>query len=87
MVCRLSLRCSLHPVCVRDCLPQVPISIVYRKDAVKLDGSDNLLLYGYGSYEICIDPWFSSDRLSLLNRGFVMAIGHIRGGGEMGRLW
>ncbi|KAG1666918.1 hypothetical protein FOA52_005978 [Chlamydomonas sp. UWO 241] len=66
---------------------KVPISIVYKKDAVKLDGTDNCLLYGYGSYEICIDPWFSSDRLSLLNRGFVFAIGHIRGGGEMGRLW
>ncbi|MED6119599.1 hypothetical protein PIB30_013236 [Stylosanthes scabra] len=65
----------------------IPISIVYRKDLVKLDGSDPLLLYGYGSYEICVDPGFRSSRLSLLDRGFVYAIAHIRGGGEMGRPW
>ncbi|KAJ7942599.1 Prolyl oligopeptidase family protein [Quillaja saponaria] len=66
---------------------QIPISIIYRKDLVKLDGSDPLLLYGYGSYEICIDPGFSKSRLSLLDRGFIYAIAHIRGGGEMGRQW
>lgn len=66
---------------------QVPISIVYRKDFVKLDGSDPLLLYGYGSYEICIDPSFKASRLSLLDRGIIYAIAHIRGGGEMGRQW
>ncbi|KAG8365725.1 hypothetical protein BUALT_Bualt17G0001800 [Buddleja alternifolia] len=66
---------------------QVPISIVYRKDLVKLDGSDPLLLYGYGSYEVCIDPYFKASRLSLLDRGFVFAVAHIRGGGEMGRPW
>jgi oligopeptidase B len=66
---------------------QIPISLVYRKNLVKLDGSDPLLLYGYGSYEICIDPSFSASRLSLLDRGFIFAIGHIRGGGEMGRPW
>ncbi|CAK9143073.1 unnamed protein product [Ilex paraguariensis] len=66
---------------------QIPISIVYRKNLVKLDGSDPLLLYGYGSYEICIDPDFKASRLSLLDRGFVYAIAHIRGGGEMGRQW
>lgn len=65
----------------------VPISIVYRKDLVKLDGSDPLLLYGYGSYEICVDPSFKASRLSLLDRGFIYAIAHIRGGGEMGRKW
>ncbi|KAK7280658.1 hypothetical protein RJT34_25724 [Clitoria ternatea] len=65
----------------------IPISIVYRKDLVKLDGSDPLLLYGYGSYEACIDPGFKSARLSLLDRGFVYAIAHVRGGGEMGRQW
>ncbi|KAE9589289.1 hypothetical protein Lal_00000113 [Lupinus albus] len=65
----------------------VPISIVYRKDLVKLDGSDPLLLYGYGSYEVCVDPGFKSSRLSLLDRGFIYAIAHIRGGGEMGRQW
>ncbi|XP_008802769.1 protease 2 [Phoenix dactylifera] len=67
--------------------PRVPISIVYRKDLVKLDGSDPLLLYGYGSYEACIDPSFKASRLSLVDRGFIFAIAHIRGGGEMGRQW
>lgn len=66
---------------------QIPLSIVYRKDLVKLDGSDPLLLYGYGSYEACIDPSFKTSRLSLLDRGFIYAIAHIRGGGEMGRQW
>ncbi|KAK9274711.1 hypothetical protein L1049_021962 [Liquidambar formosana] len=66
---------------------QIPISIVYRKNLVKLDGSDPLLLYGYGSYEVSIDPSFRASRLSLLDRGFIYAIGHIRGGGEMGRQW
>ncbi|KAL5763571.1 hypothetical protein ACOSP7_019835 [Xanthoceras sorbifolium] len=66
---------------------QIPISIVYQKNLVKLDGSDPLLLYGYGSYEICIDPSFKASRLSLLDRGFIYAIAHIRGGGEMGRQW
>ncbi|PQP98381.1 Peptidase S9A/B/C oligopeptidase N-terminal beta-propeller [Prunus yedoensis var. nudiflora] len=66
---------------------QIPISIVYRKDLIKLDGSDPLLLYGYGSYEVCIDPSFKASRLSLLNHGFIYAIAHIRGGGEMGRQW
>ncbi|XP_057796875.1 uncharacterized protein LOC131012924 isoform X1 [Salvia miltiorrhiza] len=66
---------------------QIPISIVYRKDLVKLDGSDPLLLYGYGSYEVCIDPYFKPSRLSLLDRGFIFAVAHVRGGGEMGRPW
>ncbi|KAL5828317.1 hypothetical protein ACOSQ4_020114 [Xanthoceras sorbifolium] len=66
---------------------QIPISIVYQKNLVKLDGSDPLLLYGYGSYEICIDPSFKASRLSLLDRGFIYAVAHIRGGGEMGRQW
>ncbi|XP_072966850.1 uncharacterized protein [Typha angustifolia] len=66
---------------------KIPISILYRKNAVKLDGSDPLLLYGYGSYEICIDPSFKASRLSLVDRGFIFAIAHIRGGGEMGRQW
>jgi oligopeptidase B len=64
----------------------VPISIVYRKDLV-LDGSAPCMLYGYGSYEIPIDPAFSHTRLNLLERGFVFAIAHVRGGGEMGRPW
>ncbi|KAA8541449.1 hypothetical protein F0562_025412 [Nyssa sinensis] len=66
---------------------QIPISIVYQKNLVKLDGSDPLLLYGYGSYEVCIDPSFKATRLSLLDRGVIYAIAHIRGGGEMGRQW
>ncbi|XP_075507094.1 uncharacterized protein LOC142543615 [Primulina tabacum] len=66
---------------------QIPISMVYRKDLVKFDGSDPLLLYGYGSYEACIDPYFKASRLSLLDRGFIFAVAHVRGGGEMGRPW
>ena len=65
---------------------QIPISIVY-KNTTALDGTAPCLLYGYGSYEICIEPSFSNARLSLLDRGFVYAIAHIRGGGEMGRTW
>ncbi|MDA0568551.1 MAG: S9 family peptidase [Bacteroidetes bacterium] len=65
---------------------QVPVSIVYRKD-VKMDGSSPLLLYAYGSYGYSMDPGFSSTRLSLLDRGFVYAMAHIRGGSEMGRNW
>ncbi|KAF5841230.1 hypothetical protein DUNSADRAFT_13875 [Dunaliella salina] len=66
---------------------KVPISLVYRKGLAKLDGNDPLLLNGYGSYEISNDPYFSSNRLSLLDRGWVFAMAHIRGGGEMGRYW
>ncbi|PWZ16067.1 Protease 2 [Zea mays] len=66
---------------------QVPMSILYRNDLVKLDGSDPMLLYGYGSYEICIDPSFRGSRFSLVDRGFIYVIAHIRGGGEMGRKW
>jgi oligopeptidase B len=65
---------------------EVPISLVYQKDFVR-DGASPLLLYGYGAYGHSIDPRFSSDRLSLLDRGFVFAIAHIRGGAEMGELW
>jgi len=65
---------------------KIPISIVYR-NGVKLDGSAPLLLYGYGSYGISIPPTFSSTRLSLLDRGVIFAIGHIRGGGELGEEW
>jgi len=62
---------------------KVPMSMVYRK-GVKLDGSAPLLLYGYGSYGYSIPPTFSSTRLSLLDRGVIFVIGHIRGGGDMG---
>ncbi len=65
---------------------RVPISVVAHRDTPR-DGTAPCLLYGYGSYEISIDPSFSVARLSLLDRGFVYAIAHIRGGGEMGRRW
>ena len=65
---------------------RIPISLVYKK-GIKLDGKAPLYLYGYGSYGSSMDPGFSSNRLSLLNRGFVYAIAHIRGGQEMGRQW
>jgi len=64
----------------------VPISIVYRK-GLKKDGKNPLLLYGYGSYGASMDATFSSPRLSLLDRGFVYAIAHVRGGEELGREW
>ncbi len=64
----------------------VPISLVCRKDT-KLEGSPPLLLYGYGSYGITMEATFSAPRVSLLDRGFVYAIAHIRGGEEMGRAW
>jgi len=65
---------------------QVPMSVVSRRD-VPHDGTAPCLLYGYGAYEHSIDPVFSSLRLSLLDRGFVFAIAHVRGGGELGRRW
>lgn len=64
----------------------VPLSVVYRKDTPR-DGSAPALLYGYGSYGLTTDPGFSSDRLSLLDRGFVYAIAHIRGSGDLGETW
>ncbi|GAA4802973.1 oligopeptidase B [Olivibacter ginsenosidimutans] len=65
---------------------KIPISLVYQK-AVPRDSNAPLLLYGYGSYGASMDPSFSSTRLSLLERGFIFAIAHIRGGQEMGRQW
>ncbi|HNS30703.1 MAG TPA: S9 family peptidase [Tenuifilaceae bacterium] len=64
----------------------VPISMVYRK-GLELNGNNPTLLYAYGSYGASMDPYFSSARLSLLDRGFVYAIAHIRGGEELGRQW
>jgi oligopeptidase B len=66
---------------------QVPISLVYKKALFRKDGTNPLYLGGYGAYGISSDPYFSTVRLSLLDRGFVVAIAHIRGGGEMGRYW
>lgn len=64
----------------------VPISMVYKK-GIKKDASNPLLLYAYGSYGASMDPYFSSTRLSLLDRGFIYAIAHIRGGEDLGRPW
>jgi len=65
---------------------QIPMTIVYKKD-LKKDGNNPTLLYGYGSYGSVIDADFNSQRLSLLDRGFVFAVGHIRGGSDLGRAW
>ncbi len=65
---------------------RIPISVVYRR-GLKRDGSNPALLNGYGAYELSSDPMFDSARLSMLDRGFVFAIAHVRGGGEMGREW
>ncbi|WP_433827990.1 S9 family peptidase [Actinoplanes sp. CA-015351] len=65
---------------------KIPISIVARKNTVK-NGDNPAVIYGYGSYEHSIDPYFSIARLSLLDRGVVFAIAHVRGGGELGRNW
>jgi oligopeptidase B len=65
---------------------EVPVSLVYRKEA-RGTGPQPLLLYGYGSYGIPIDAAFSQSRVSLLDRGVVFAIAHIRGGGDLGRSW
>jgi oligopeptidase B len=65
---------------------KVPISLVYRK-VMKKDGTNPLLLYGYGSYGYSMDATFGASRVSLLDRGFIYAIAHIRGGEELGRQW
>src|SRR5262249_52973302 len=65
---------------------RIPLSLVYRR-GTPLDGTPPCLLMGYGAYETSRDPVFSVTRLSLLDRGAVAAIAHVRGGGEMGRRW
>ncbi len=65
---------------------RIPVSVVYRKGFLR-DGTAPLLQYAYGAYGLSMDPSFSSARLSLLDRGFVYAIAHVRGGQEMGRAW
>src|SRR5258708_17298509 len=64
----------------------IPISVLYRKD-VALDGTTPCLLYGYGAYGLSIPAAFSSNRLSLVDPGFVYALAHVRGGTEKGRPW
>lgn len=71
---------------VADDGTRIPISLVYAVGTER-DGENPFLLYGYGSYEASMDAYFSIARLSLLDRGFVFAIAHVRGGGEMGRQW
>jgi oligopeptidase B len=66
---------------------KVPISVVYRKDLKKADGSNPLYVYAYGSYGSNTADTFNASRISLLDRGVVMAYAHIRGGGEMGKAW
>jgi len=65
---------------------KIPVSVVHLKGA-KLDGTGPLYLYGYGSYGISLDMWFNSNIFSLVDRGVVYAVAHIRGGGEMGKAW
>lgn len=65
---------------------KVPVSLIMKKD-LKLDGTAPMLIYGYGSYGANMDPWFSSSIFSLVDRGFIYAKAHIRGGAEMGRDW
>jgi len=65
---------------------RIPITLVYRKD-VPRDGTAPLLLYGYGAYGVCIEPHFVANRLSLLDRGVIFAMAHVRGGGALGRAW
>lgn len=65
---------------------KVPMTLLYKKGLAK-DETNPTLLYGYGSYGITVDPMFSSYRLSLVNRGFIFAIAHIRGGQDLGRAW
>lgn len=65
---------------------KIPVSMVYKK-GIKMDGSNPFLMYGYGSYGATIDPYFSVSRLSLLDRGFIFAIAHVRGSEYLGRPW
>ena len=66
---------------------KIPVSVIYRQDLKKPDGSNPLYVYGYGSYGSILSDTFGSNRLSLLDRGVVMAYAHIRGGGDMGKPW
>jgi oligopeptidase B len=65
---------------------RIPISLVFKKPLVE-DGQRPILLYAYGSMGVSVDPWFDAERVSLLDRGIVFAVAHVRGGGELGRQW
>ncbi len=65
---------------------QIPLTVVHHVDVVP-DGTNPTFVYGYGSYEVSIDPWFDANRIPIFSRGIVYAIAHVRGGGEMGRAW
>jgi oligopeptidase B len=65
---------------------RVPISVIYRKDTPR-DGTAPLLVYGYGAYGISMEPWFSSTAISVVDRGWIYAVAHVRGGQELGRAW
>ncbi|KAJ3360335.1 hypothetical protein HDU91_004660 [Kappamyces sp. JEL0680] len=69
------------------CPDKIPMSVLYKTSLFKGDGSNPLYLYGYGSYGISIDATFSASRISLVDRGFVFVIAHIRGGGDNGKAW
>ncbi|KAJ3396137.1 hypothetical protein HDU80_010066 [Chytriomyces hyalinus] len=66
---------------------EIPVTLLYRTDLLNPDGKNKLYLYGYGSYGVCLDPAFSSNIFSYVDRGIVVAYAHIRGGGELGRGW
>ena len=84
----LEYDCERRLVTSRDGSTQIPLSLVWRKDSRKGKGEvQHTHLYGYGSYGLCMECYFSSQRLPLLDRGIVYAIAHVRGGGEMGRQW
>src|SRR6266700_4114412 len=78
--------CDLATGALSDDGTRVPISVVCKRGTPR-DGTAPAVLYGYGSYEISTDPWFSIPRLSLVDRGVVFAVAHVRGGGELGRAW
>jgi oligopeptidase B len=82
----LSLYTSSRVWATADDGTRIPIDVVHRT-STPLNGTAPTLIYGYGSYEVSLPPWFSAARLSLLDRGWVWALVHPRGGGEMGRSW
>lgn len=71
----------------RDKKTKIPVSIIYKKSLMKENGANPLLLYGYGSYGISVPPTFNTNVISLLDRGFIFAIAHIRGGDDLGFEW